>query len=161
MICRNVSQISASQKMRPVQIPDSTSIIAYNWSQYLRILKELSGFLYKMVDILQKEGILWSLFLLVQVTMNQNWLGNGLVPSRQQAISWTNDNPFLGEYKLRAGSHTPKRATCHVSIRKLHNHEAHNAYNNCSYFPIAWKCSVLFQCYSLKCCCTCICIRCV
>ena len=32
----------------------------------------------------------WSLFLRVQVTIPQHWLGDGLVPNRWQAIIWTN-----------------------------------------------------------------------
>ena len=35
----------------------------------------------------------WGLFLRVQLTTNEHWLGNGLAPNRWQAITWTNDDP--------------------------------------------------------------------
>ena len=34
------------------------------------------------------------MFLRVQLTITQHWLDNGLVPSRRQAIIWTNNEPI-------------------------------------------------------------------
>ena len=36
----------------------------------------------------------WSLFLRVQLTINQQWFNNGLAPNRWQAIIWTNADPI-------------------------------------------------------------------
>ena len=38
----------------------------------------------------------WCLFLKVWLRISEHWLGNGLVPNRQQAITWSNADPVYG-----------------------------------------------------------------